>query len=92
MDNVFCEDDYHGYLIKGDLTGAISYVRQFSDQAELYKRYMAVFEQENYRTYEVDSYLNEILTIYQKYYRDVFYLCIGKEKAEDKLRAEILAS
>lgn len=85
----FCQSVYYGYLIKGDLIGAIGYIRQFSDQAKLYNRFMAVFEQEKYYTYEVDSYLNEILTIYQRYYRDVFYLCIGKENAEDKLRAEL---
>ena len=85
----FFKSVYYGYIIKGDLIGAISYVKQFSEQAELYNRFMAVFEQEKYHTYEVDAYLNEILTIYQRYYRDVFYLCIGKENAEDKLRAEL---
>lgn len=30
---------------------------------------------------------NALLTIYQRYYRDVFYLCIGKEEAAGHLRA-----
>ena len=91
MSKEFCPNVYYGYIIKGDLIGAISYVRQFPDRAELYKRFTAVFEQEKYRIYEVDAYLNEILAVYQKYYRDVFYLCIGKEKAADKLRAALAA-
>lgn len=57
MNKAFCQSAYYGYLIKSDLIGAISYVKQFPDQAELYKRFMAVFEQEKYLTYEVDVYL-----------------------------------
>lgn len=91
MSKEFCQSAYYGYIIKGDLIGAISYVKQFSDHAELYNRFMTVFEQEKYYTYEVDAYLNEILAIYQRYYRDVFYLCIGKENAADKLRTELAA-
>lgn len=80
---------YYGYIIKGDLPGAIGYVRQFPEQTELYNRFMAVFEGEQYATYEVDACLNEILTIYQRYYRDAFYLCIGKENAADRLKARL---
>lgn len=90
-EKVFCQSIYYGYLIKTDLIGAINYVKQFPDQAELYNKFMAVFEQEKYITYEVDAYLNEILTIYQRYYRNSFYLCIDKENAADKLRAELAA-
>ena len=91
MSEEFCQSIYYGYIIKGDLIGAVSYVRQFPEQAELYNRFMAVFEQEEYHTWEVDACLNEILTLYQMYYRDVFYLCIGKENAADKLRKALAA-
>ena len=90
-EKVFCQSIYYGYLIRSDLIDAIHYVKQFPDQAELYNKYMAVFEQEKYITYEVDAYLNEILTIYQRYYRNAFYLCISKENAADKLKAELAA-
>lgn len=90
-EKVFCPSIYYGYLIRADLIDAINYVKQFPDQAELYNKYMAVFEQEEYITYEADAYLNEILTIYQRYYRNVFYLCISKENAADKLKAELAA-
>lgn len=88
---MFCRGDYYGYLLKGDLTGAIRYIRQFPEQAELYNRFMTVFEEENDITYDVDACLNEILTLYQRYYRDVFYLCVGKERAEERLRAALAA-
>lgn len=87
----FNKNIYYGYIIKGDLNGAIGYVKQFPEQNELYDRFMAVFEQEKYTTYEADAYINGILTIYQQYYRDAFYLCIGKEQAADKLRARLAA-
>lgn len=85
----FSKGAYYGYIVKGDLIGAIRYVKQFPEQIALYRRYMAVFEQEQYITYEVDAYLNGILTAYQRYYRDVFYLRIGKKRAVDNLRARL---
>lgn len=83
----FSKSIYRGYIIKGDLTGAINYVKQFPSQAELYQRFMEVFEREQYTIYEADAGLNELLLVYQRYYRDVFYLCLDREKAEDRLRA-----
>lgn len=82
---------YYGYIIKGDLHGAIAYVKQFPEQADLYDRFMAVFKQEQYVTYELDADLNNVLLAYQQYYRDVFYLCIGKEPSADKLRDRLAA-
>ena len=40
---------YYGYIVKGDLRGAISYVQQFPNQADLYNRYVARFDQEQYQ-------------------------------------------
>ena len=87
----FCQDLYYGYLIKADLIGAISYVKQFPNQEELYNKFVAIFEQEHYITYDVDAYLNEILSIYQRYYRNAFYLRIIKDNAVNKLRADLAA-
>ena len=77
---------YYGYIVKGDLRGAITCIKQFPEQTNLYNRFMDVYEHEQYMTYEVDAELNNILTAYQQYYRDAFYLCIGQEQAADKLR------
>lgn len=77
---------YYGYIIKGDMHGAITYIKQFPEQANLYNRFMDVYEHAQYMTYEVDAELNNILTAYQQYYRDAFYLCVGQEEAANKLR------
>ena len=89
MNMKFSKNVYYGYIIKGDLLGAIHYVKQFPEQSELYDRFMEVFEHGKSTTYTVDTDLNEILAVYQKYYRDVFYLRIGKKIAEEKLRARL---
>ncbi len=89
MNVEFSKNVYRGYIIKGDLTGAICYIKQFPDQAELYNRYMEVFEKEQYITYDADAEINEVLVIYQQYYRDVFYLCMDREKAAESLREKL---
>lgn len=86
---IFDHDIYYGYIIKGDLNAAISYVRQFPEQADLHDRFTNVFAHEQYKTYEVCAELSRILIAYQQYYRDVFYLCIGKERSAELLRARL---
>ncbi len=81
---------YYGYIVKGNLHGVINYVKQFPEQTDLYDRYMAVFDQEQYISYDVSAELNNILMAYQQYYRDVFYLSAGKEEAEAKLRDRLI--
>lgn len=89
--NIFDEDIYCSYIIKGDLLGAIYYVKQFSEQTGLYQRYMAVFDKEQYLTYEIGEPLNTFLYAYQQYYRDVFFLRLDRVVAADKLRARLAA-
>lgn len=45
-----------------------------------------MFADEKYLTYDVDERLNEILLIYQKYFRDVFYLETNAEHAAETMR------
>ena len=85
------QEIYFGFIVKGDLHGAIDYVKQFPEQTDLYNRFMSVFEHEQYTTYKIDADLNNILLAYQQYYRDAFYLCIGREQAADKLRDRLAA-
>ena len=86
MSSSFDRSIFHGYLIKGDLTDAIEYLSRFPEQAELYQKYISVFENEEYSVFETDIVLNEMLLIYQKYYRDVFYLHVDKEQAEEAMK------
>lgn len=76
---------YYGYILKGDLHGALGYIKRFAEQAELYRSFMMRFEQEQYTVFEIDALLNAVLLDYQRYYRNVFYLCMDKEQAAKKL-------
>ncbi|MCH5286771.1 MAG: hypothetical protein J1E43_05065 [Christensenellaceae bacterium] len=86
MENVFDKAIFHGCLIKGDVAGAMQYLAHFPEQAELYQRYVSVFEKEAYPALSADARLNAILTIYQKYYRDVFYLHRDAEQAAEAMK------
>lgn len=77
----FDRDIYYGHLVKGNLTTAIKYLQEFPEQMELYDKYLSIFRDEEFLNYEIDSYLNKLLLIYQKYYREVFYLHIENEVA-----------
>ncbi|MCH5159382.1 MAG: hypothetical protein J1F66_00850 [Clostridiales bacterium] len=79
------ENIYYGYIIKGQLKRAIAYLRECG-QTELCQKYIDLFENEKYLTFDVDDYLNEILLIYQKYYRDVFYFETQADQAAETMR------
>lgn len=87
---MFDETTFYGQLVKGDLKGAVEYLKRFPEQKELYLKYLSVYEEEKYPAYSFDGFLNEILTAYQRYYRDVFYLRLKREKAEEKLRVGLI--
>ena len=87
LDAAFDKEIFHAYLLKGELTDAIQYLARFPEQAELHRKYISVFEREEYAVFAGDCVLNDILILYQKYYRDVFYLHTDEEKAADALKA-----
>ncbi len=89
MDQEAFERICGGYILKGDLIGAMDYIKQAPELVGLYQRCVDLFERENYLTYEVDADLNELLTLYQRYYRDAFYLRLGKEEAAERLRRRL---
>lgn len=66
----FDRNDYYTFLINGDLPGAIAYLKQFSDKEDLYKSFINRFERGQFDTFEDDP-VNNILTAYQSYYRDI---------------------
>lgn len=90
-DDIFNENVYCGFIIKGDLVGAIRYVKRFPEQSALYQRYVTIFDKEQYLTYALEEPLNDVLCAYQQYYRDTFYLRLNKDKAADRLRAKLAA-
>lgn len=89
MEHPFDQNLCLAHLKKGNLRAAMAYLAQFPEHAELYQRYMSLFQQENYLSYDVDSSLQDILLIYQKYYRDAFYLEQSPEDAAGRLRVRL---
>ena len=71
------------FFLNGDIKGAIAYMREHQEFRDVLPAYIAIFENCEYRTYDVPDRLNDILRLYQVYYRDVFYC--GLPEAEDKL-------
>lgn len=78
-------DKIHNYFINGDIKGAIAYMREHEEFHEILPAYIAIFENCEYRTYDVPKSLNRILRLYQIYFRDVFYCELSEPQAADKL-------
>ena len=89
MKTAFDQNLCLAWLKKGRLRPAMEYLAQFPEQAELYRQYMSLYQQEHYLSYDVDSQLQDILLAYQKYYRDAFYLEQSPEEAAEGLRARL---
>ena len=75
------------YFINGDIKGAIAYMRKHEEFQDVLPAYIAIFENCKYRTYDAPESLNQILRLYQIYYRDVFYCGLPEPEAADKLLA-----
>ena len=73
------------FFIRGDIRGAISFMREHQEYSEILPLYVSLFEKEEYISYDIPDELNRILRLYQEYYRDIFYLGIMEGDAEEKL-------
>lgn len=71
--------------MKKTIKGAIAYMRSHEEFKDILPAYVAIFEDQKYRTYEIPDNLNNILRLYQIYFRDTFYCGIPEEEAADKL-------
>ena len=81
--------DISQFFIRGDVKGAIEYMKEHEEYKDILPEYVAIFEEEKYRSYDVPSILNDILLLYQKYYRAIFYSGIPEAKASEKLLKEL---
>ena len=79
------------FFLNGDIKGAIAYMREHEEYKDILPAYTAIFEDGEYRTFEVPDALNDILRQYQVYYRDVFYCGLPEAEAADKLRTRLKA-
>lgn len=85
-DRNYDADVFYGHILKGELRAAMAYLGKFPEQSERYHKCITLFQEEQYLTYNVDTALNEMLLVYQKYYRDVFYLEKEAEQAALQMR------
>ena len=73
------------FFISGDIKGAIGYMRKHEEFKDILPAYVAIFEDQKYRTYEIPDNLNDILRFYQIYFRDTFYCGLPETEAAGKL-------
>ena len=73
------------FFVNRDIKGAITYMRNHEEFKDILPAYAAIFEGQKYRTYEIPDNLNDILRLYQIYFRDTFYCGLPEAKAADKL-------
>ena len=78
-------------FIDGDIRGAIAYMRAHEQFADVLPAYAALFENAEYRTYDVPDGINDILRRYQIYLRDMFYCGVPEAEAADRLLAGLRA-
>ncbi len=56
------------FFVNGDIKGAIAYMRDHEEFKDILPAYVAIFEDQKYRTYEIPDNLNDILRLYQIYF------------------------
>lgn len=79
------------FFLNGDIKGAIAYMRDHEEFKDILPAYVAIFENCEYRTFEMPDRLNDILRLYQMYFRDTFYCGLPEAEAADKLRKQLKA-
>ena len=77
------------FFINGDIKGAIAYMRNHEEFKDILPAYVAIFEDCEYRTFEIPDILNDILRLYQIYFRDTFYCGLPEAEAADKLLTQL---
>ena len=77
--------DISQFFVRGDIKGAIEFMREHDEYRDILPEYVAIFEEEKYLSYDIPSDLNDILLLYQIYYRDIFYCGIPESKASERL-------
>ena len=73
------------FFINGDIKGAITYMREHEEFKDILPAYTAIFENCEYRRFDIPDALNDILRLYQIYFRNVFYCSLPESEAASKL-------
>ena len=77
------------FFLNGDIKGAIAYMRDHEEFKDILPAYIAIFEDCKYRTFEIPDALNDILRLYQIYFRDVFYCGVPEADAANQLQTQL---
>ena len=77
------------FFMNGDIKGAIAYMRDHEEFKDILPAYIAIFEDCEYRTFEIPDILNDILRLYQVYFRDTFYCGLPEAEAAEKLLTQL---
>ena len=77
------------FFMNGDIKGAIAYMRDHEEFKDILPAYIAIFEDCEYRTFDIPDMLNDILRLYQVYFRDTFYCGLPEAEAAEKLLAQL---
>ena len=77
------------FFMNGDIKGAIAYMRDHEEFKDILPAYVAIFENCEYRTFEIPDILNDILRLYQIYFRDTFYCGLPEAEAAEKLLTQL---
>ncbi len=73
------------FFINGDIKGAITYMREHEEFKDILPAYTAIFENCEYRRFDIPDALNDILRLYQIYFRNVFFCGLLEPEAASKL-------
>ena len=79
------------FFINGDIKGTIAYMREHEEFRDILPAYTAIFENCEYRRFDIPDALNDILRLYQIYFRDVFYCGLPEPEAAEKLLSGLKA-
>ena len=79
------------FFINRDIKGAIEYMRTHEEFKDILPAYVAIFENCEYLTYDIPDILNDILRLYQIYYRDTFYCGLPEAEAADRMLTNLRA-
>ena len=79
------------FFMNGDIKGAIAYMRDHEEFKDILPAYVAIFEDCEYRTFDIPDMLNDILRLYQIYFRDTFYCGLSEAEAAEKLLTQLKA-
>ena len=79
------------FFMNGDIKGAIAYMRGREEFKVILPEYTAIFENCEYRAYDIPDRINDILRLYQIYFRDTFYCGLPEAEAADKLLTQLKA-